>query len=78
MRRSPYTDAPRFVRVIWLAVRLFWGDWVEEADYRYRFGPSMHRFRQEVKAARGASRLFDWYFAFLCGMLFVAWITGQR
>jgi hypothetical protein len=78
MRRSPYDDAPPFVRVIWLAVRLFWDDWVEEADYRYRFGPSMQRFRREVKAARSASRFFDWYFAFIAGMLFVAWITGQR
>ena len=78
MRRSPYDDAPRFVRVIWLAVRLFWDDWVEEADYRYRFGPSMHRFRREVRAARSASRFFDWYFAFIAGMLFVSWITGQR
>jgi hypothetical protein len=44
MRRSPYADAPRFVRVIWLAMRLFWDDWVEEADYRYRFGPSCTGF----------------------------------
>jgi hypothetical protein len=78
MRRSPYDDAPRFVGVTWLAARLFWDDWVEEADYRYRFGPSMHRFRREVRAARTASRFFDWYFAFIAGMLFIGFITGQR
>ena len=78
MRRSPYDDAPRFVRVIWLAARLFWDDWVEDADYGYRFGPSMHRFRREVKAARGASRFLDWYFAFIAGMWVASWMTGQR
>jgi hypothetical protein len=78
MRRSPYDDAPWIVRVIWLAVRLFWDDWMEEADYRYRFGRSMHRFRQEVKAARAGSRVLDWYFAFLAGMLVTSWMTGQR
>ncbi len=78
MHRNDYTDAPRFVRVIWLALHLFWDDWVDEADYRYRFGESAHRFRREVKAARGASRLFDWYFALVCGILVVSWITGQR
>lgn len=77
MRRSTYVDAPRLVRLAWIATQLLCQDSVSMADYQRRFGMSTYTFRYELRIVREADRTFRFYFYLLGSLMIFQWITGR-
>jgi hypothetical protein len=78
MGHSPYIDAPRAVRLIWLAANLLSHDSVNANEYQDLFGRSMYTFRSELKTVRKAGRNFQFYFYLLFSLMIVEWLTGRQ
>ena len=77
MRRSTYIDAPRFVRLVWIAAQLLGHDSVSIADYQRRFDMSAYTFRYELRIVHEAGRTFRFYFYLLGSLMIFQWITGR-
>jgi trehalose/maltose hydrolase-like predicted phosphorylase len=77
MRRSTYIDAPRLVRLAWIATQLLSHDSVSLADYQRRFDMSAYTFRYELRIVNEADRTFRFYFYLLGSLMIFQWITGR-
>jgi hypothetical protein len=77
MRRSTYADAPRIVRLIWLTVLLLRDDHARFADYRRRFGISMHAFRRDVKDVTRVGRYREEHICIQSCVLIYLCVTGH-
>ncbi len=77
MRRSTYMDAPRLVRLAWIAAHLLRHDSVNLADYQRRFDMSAYTFRYELRIVKEADRTFRFYFYLLGSLMIFQWLTGR-
>ena len=77
MRRSTYADAPRAVRLIWLAALLFRDDHACLADYRRRFGISMHAVRRDVKDVTRVGRYLEEHICIQSCVVIYLYVTGH-
>ena len=77
MRRSTYMDAPRALRLVWIAAQLLWYDSVSIADYQRRFDMSSYTFRYELTIVHEAGWTFRFYFYLLGSLMIFQWIMGR-
>jgi hypothetical protein len=78
MRRSTYIDAPRLVRLTWIANQLLRRGSVSLADYQRRFDMSSYTFRYELRIVHEADRTFRLYFYLLGSLMIFQWLTGRQ